>query len=138
VWLAFAQPHAPAPSLNLIETEQLGFFSSISDSLYEGISTLWLAWPITLAISIEQFGYGLGFAAYLMYLLEFSRGPYQTAHYALCTGFMALGMMLPGLVCGYIQAWLGYEWFFVWVMLAAVPSLLATWWAPLSYDAGEE
>lgn len=91
--------------------------------------------PIGAAIAVEQFGYGFGFAAYLMYLLELSRGPYQTAHYALCTGFMALGMMLPGLVCGYIQKWLGYDWFFVWVMLAAVPSLLATWWAPLNAES---
>lgn len=75
------------------------------------------------AIAVEQFGYGFGFAAYMLYMLHLSRGEHQTAHYALCTGFMALGMMIPGLFCGILQESLGYKWFFGWVLVATIPSL---------------
>ncbi len=77
-------------------------------------------------VAIEQFGYGFGFAAYLLVMLEISRGKHQTAHYALCTGLMALGMMLPGMFCGKLQLMMGYQWFFVWVLVATIPSFLAT------------
>ena len=78
------------------------------------------------AVAVEQFGYGFGFAAYLLVMLEFSRGKHETAHYALCTGLMALGMMLPGMFCGKLQLWLGYEMFFVWILIATIPSFLVT------------
>lgn len=77
-------------------------------------------------VAVEQFGYGFGFAGYLLVMLEVSRGPHQTAHYALCTGLMALGMMLPGMVSGYVQAWLDYPGFFAWVMIATLPSFAMT------------
>ena len=76
------------------------------------------------AIAIEQLGYGFGFAAYLMYMIKVAEGPHKTAHYALCTGFMALGMMLPGMVSGWIQQQLGYPAFFLWVCACTVPSML--------------
>jgi len=79
---------------------------------------------IATAVAIEQFGYGFGFAAYLMFMILTAEGPRKTAHYAICTGFMALGMMLPGMVSGWIQAQLGYTGFFVWVCIATLPSLL--------------
>ncbi|MEO0532057.1 MAG: MFS transporter, partial [Planctomycetota bacterium] len=79
----------------------------------------------------EQLGYGLGFSAYMLYMLYFSRGEHQTAHYAICTGFMALGMMIPGMFCGAIQESLGYDWFFVWVTASMVPSLIVTALLPL-------
>ena len=63
---------------------------------------------IATAIAIEQFGYGFGFAAFLMYMIMVADGPHKTAHYAICTGFMAMGMMLPGMVSGKIQEFLGY------------------------------
>ena len=81
-------------------------------------------WVVTACIAIEQLGYGFGFTAFMLYLIQVSKGPYQTAHYALCTGFMALGMMLPGMVAGYIQEWLGYGQFFIWVCLCTIPGML--------------
>jgi PAT family beta-lactamase induction signal transducer AmpG len=80
---------------------------------------------ICVAITAEQFGYGLGFTAFMLYLLYFAQGAHKTAHYALCTGFMALGMMIPGMMSGKLVAWLGgYEHFFVWVFFSAIPGLL--------------
>jgi MFS transporter, PAT family, beta-lactamase induction signal transducer AmpG len=79
---------------------------------------------IAAAIAIEQFGYGFGFAAYLLFMIMVADGANKTAHYAICTGFMAAGMMLPGMASGWIQSQLGYTQFFVWVCLACVPSLL--------------
>ena len=85
---------------------------------------------IAAAIAIEQFGYGFGFAAYLLFMIMVADGdgnnPHQTAHYAICTGFMALGMMLPGMFSGWLQAQLGYQWFFIWVCIATLPSLVAS------------
>jgi PAT family beta-lactamase induction signal transducer AmpG len=78
---------------------------------------------------VEQFGYGFGFAAYLLFMIMVSssqdQGKHKTAHYAICTGFMALGMMLPGMASGWIQEQLGYRNFFVWVCIATLPSLAA-------------
>jgi MFS transporter, PAT family, beta-lactamase induction signal transducer AmpG len=81
---------------------------------------------ITTAIMIEQFGYGFGFAAYLLFMIMVSDGPFKTAHYSICTGFMALGMMLPGMVSGWIQSQLGYPHFFVWVCVCTIPSIIVT------------
>jgi hypothetical protein len=71
---------------------------------------------INACIFTEQFGYGFGFTAYMLYLIYFSRGTQQTAHYAICTAFMALGMMLPGMIAGWLQESLGYQLFFIWIM----------------------
>jgi PAT family beta-lactamase induction signal transducer AmpG len=81
---------------------------------------------IGAALTVEQFGYGFGFAAYLVYLMRVAEGPYRTAHYAIGTGFMALGMMLPGLWSGWLQESLGYPRFFAWVLVATIPSMVAT------------
>jgi PAT family beta-lactamase induction signal transducer AmpG len=81
-------------------------------------------WAVGGTVILEQFGYGFGFAAFLVYLIYIAQGPFKTAHYALATGFMALGMMLPGMASGYIQEWLGYPGFFLWVVAAALPSIL--------------
>ncbi|MBO5013728.1 MAG: MFS transporter, partial [Paludibacteraceae bacterium] len=72
---------------------------------------------IAIAIAIEQFGYGFGFTAYMMYMMFFSEGEFKTSHYAICTSFMALSMILPGLVAGYIQEAIGYQHFF-WMVIA--------------------
>lgn len=72
-------------------------------------SNLWL---ISLGVFIEQMGYGFGFTAYMLYMMHLARGDQQTAHYALCTGFMALSMMLPGFIAGWLQEVLGYVAFF--------------------------
>ena len=76
------------------------------------------------AVVVEQFGYGFGFTAYMVYMLMIASqdAEHRSAHYAICTGFMALGMMLPGMAAGWLQAQLGYVWFFVWVCVATLPS----------------
>lgn len=68
---------------------------------------------VNLCVFIEQFGYGFGFTAYMLYLIYFADGEHKTAHYAMCTGFMALGMMLPGMMAGWLQETIGYQHFFV-------------------------
>ncbi len=78
---------------------------------------------VATAVAIEQLGYGFGFTAFIMYMIMVADGEHKTAHYAICTGFMALGMMLPGMFSGWIQAQLGYAHFFVWICIAAIPSL---------------
>ncbi|HEV6964427.1 AmpG family muropeptide MFS transporter [Roseateles sp.] len=77
---------------------------------------------VSAALAVEQFGYGLGFTAYLMYMILVAEGPQKTAHYAICTGFMALGMMIPGMWSGWLQEHIGYVPFFGWVLLATLPS----------------
>ena len=79
---------------------------------------------ICAALAVEQFGYGFGFAAFLLFMVMVSDGATRTAHYAICTGFMALGMMLPGMASGWIQERLGYANFFIWVCFATVPSFI--------------
>lgn len=71
-------------------------------------------WLIGTAVSFEQFGYGFGFTAYMMYMMHFSEGAYKTSHYAICTAFMALSMMIPGFVAGAIEMAVGYSTFF-WI-----------------------
>ncbi|MDR0988974.1 MAG: MFS transporter [Prevotellaceae bacterium] len=78
---------------------------------------------ICTCVFIEQFGYGFGFTAYMLYLIYFSEGEHKTAHYAICTGFMALGMMLPGMAAGWLQEQIGYEAFFVWVMICCAATI---------------
>ena len=73
------------------------------------------------AVALEQFGYGFGFTAFMLYMLFFADGPHKTAHFAICTGFMALGMMIPGMWSGWVADLVGYKHFFVWVICSAVP-----------------
>jgi MFS transporter, PAT family, beta-lactamase induction signal transducer AmpG len=107
------------------------------------LAYVWLAavqpenlWAVSLAVAVEQFGYGFGFTAYMVYCMVIARGSHQTVHYALCTGFMAAGMMLPSMVSGWLQELLGYPAFFGWVMLAAIPALIATAGISLEPDEG--
>ena len=84
---------------------------------------------ISIALAIEQFGYGFGFTAYMMYMMFFSEGEFKTSHYAICTSFMALSMILPGLVAGYIQEAIGYENFFWMVICCSVATFIVTFLA---------
>lgn len=77
-------------------------------------------WSIYSGVVFEQFGYGFGFTAYTVFMLQFCKGEHQTAHYAFCTGFMALGMMIPGMFAGALQEWMGYQHFFIYVMLCTL------------------
>jgi len=91
-------------------------------------------WAIGTAISIEQFGYGFGFTAYMMYMMYFSEGEFKTSHYAICTAFMALSMMLPGFVAGSIEMAIGYKAFFWMVVACSVATLLVTFLAYRKLD----
>ena len=79
---------------------------------------------VAACLAAEQFGYGFGFAAYMLYMIMVADGAHKTAHYAICTGFMALGMMLPGMASGWIQQQLGYQYFFIWVCVATIPAFV--------------
>lgn len=81
-------------------------------------------WLIIGSVIAEQLGYGFGFTAYTLFMLYISAGKYKTAHYAFSTGIMALGMMLPGMVSGWIQDQVGYQHFFIWVMLCTIPGVI--------------
>ncbi len=81
--------------------------------------------PLVCAlVGMEQFTYGFGFTAYMMYMIKVSDGEHKTAHYAICTGIMAMGMMIPGMFAGKLQEWLGYQTFFMSVLVSLVPALL--------------
>ncbi len=81
---------------------------------------------ISACVAHDQFGYGFGFTAYMLYLIYFSEGEFKTAHYSLCTAFMALSMMLPGMVAGYVQESLGYTDFFIFVMGCCLVTVAVT------------
>jgi PAT family beta-lactamase induction signal transducer AmpG len=105
---------------------------------------IWLAyaqpdnfWAIGAGVAVEQFGYGFGFTAFMLYMIYIARGEHQTAHYAICTGFMALGMMLPGMWSGWLQEHIGYQHFFVWVLLATIPSFIVALRIPLEPEFGK-
>jgi len=83
-------------------------------------------WLVIMSVAIEQFGYGFGFTAYTLYLIYIAEGEHKTAHYAIGTGFMAMGMMLPGMVAGWIQEYIGYTNFFIWVCLCTLPGIIAS------------
>ena len=91
---------------------------------------------VQACVAVEQFGYGFGFTAYLMYMIHISRGDHPTAHYALCTGFMALGMMIPGMWSGWLADHVGYVRFFALVLLATLPSFVVALWIPLEREFG--
>ena len=89
---------------------------------------------ISIAIAIEQFGYGFGFTAYMLYMIYFSEGEFKTSHYAICTAFMALSMMIPGMFAGYIQEALGYANFFWMVIACCAATLLVTYFVDRKID----
>ena len=105
---------------------------------------IWLAytqpqhlWAIGAGVAVEQFGYGFGFTAFMLYLIYVARGEHATAHYAICTGFMALGLNVPMAWSGQLQEFLGYPHFFVWVILATVPSFIVATRIPLDAEFGK-
>ncbi|MBI3191116.1 MAG: hypothetical protein HYZ36_00500 [Pedosphaera parvula] len=79
---------------------------------------------VNIAVAFEQLGYGFGFVAYMLFMIYLSQGQHSTAHYAICTGFMALGMMLPGMFSGWLQETIGYQNFFIWVCVATIPGFI--------------
>ncbi len=101
---------------------------SLPDAVYVYLSyvqpeSLWL---VNTCVFIEQFGYGFGFTAYMLYLIYFANGEHKTAHYAICTAFMALGMMIPGMAAGWLQEVMGYQMFFIWIMVCTLATFGVT------------
>ncbi|MDZ8027264.1 MAG: MFS transporter [Nostoc sp. DedQUE11] len=94
--------------------------------------SLTLVYPL---VSLEQFGYGFGFTAFSVYLMYICQGEYKTSHFAISTGIMALGMMLPGLISGYLQKALGYPLFFILVCLLTIPGMIAMFFIPLKEES---
>ncbi len=93
---------------------------------------------INIAVALEQFGYGFGFTAYMLYLIYISEGDHKTAHFAIATGLMALGMMIPGMFSGWLQEIIGYQHFFVWVCLSTIPAFIITKFIPLDPNFGKK
>ena len=93
---------------------------------------------VYVTVIAEQFGYGFGFAAFMMYLIYLADGESKTSHYSIATGFMALGMMLPGMLSGYIQEYLGYGNFFIWVFIATIPGLILSRFLIFPTDFGKK
>ena len=92
---------------------------------------------VNACIAVEQFGYGFGFTGYMLYMLYIAgQGEYKTAHFAITTGFMALGMMIPGMISGAIQEFLGYQHFFIYVIFCTIPSFIALWFIKIDPGFG--
>lgn len=113
---------------------------SLPDIVYVYLS---MAMPESTAvigscIFIEQLGYGFGFTAYTLYMIYFAQGKYPTAHFAISTAFMSLGMMLPGMVSGKIQEWLGYENFFIWIMICTAITFIVSALIKIDKDFGKK
>lgn len=106
--------------------------------LYMAVAQPESLWTISLCVAFDQFGYGFGFTAYMLYMMYFAEGEYKTSHYALCTAFMALSMMLPGLVAGHLQESLGYVGFFVMVMFCCLATVVVTLFAKVDGTYGKK
>lgn len=113
---------------------------NLPDVLY-----IYMAWQqpesfllINIFVAIEQFGYGFGFTAFLLYLIYIAQGEFKTAHYAIATGFMAAGMMFPGMWSGWLQEAMGYVPFFIWVVISTLPAFLIIYFIPLEKNFGKK
>jgi len=93
---------------------------------------------VNVCVFVEQFGYGFGFSAYMLYLIYYSRGEHKTSHYALCTAFMALSMMIPGLFAGALQEAVGYRMFFIIVMLSCALTYIVTAFLKIDPEFGKK
>ena len=93
---------------------------------------------VNVCVFIEQFGYGFGFSAYMLYLIYYSQGEHKTSHYALCTAFMALSMMIPGLFAGALQESVGYKTFFLIVVAACSLTYVVTWFLRIDPEFGKK
>ncbi len=89
---------------------------------------------ICACVTFDQFGYGFGFTAYMLYMMYISEGEFKTSHYSLCTAFMALSMMIPGFFAGYIQEAMGYVNFFWMVMVCCIATMVIAWIAARKVD----
>ena len=84
------------------------------------------------ALCVEMFGYGFGFVGVILLMMqEIAPGNYQAAHYAFANSLMNLGLVIPGAISGYVQKWMGYRMFFVWVLISAIPALVMARFVPI-------
>lgn len=97
--------------------------------LYMAVAQPSAMWVVYLCVAFDQLGYGFGFTAYMLYMMRFSEGEFKTSHYAICTAFMALSMMLPGFFAGWLQEAVGYVGFFIIVMLCCLATVFVTFFA---------
>jgi PAT family beta-lactamase induction signal transducer AmpG len=93
---------------------------------------------ISLCVAVEQFGYGFGYTAYTMFMIMVSEGKHKTVHFAISTGIMALGMMLPAMASGWLQEQLGYQSYFLWVMAATIPGFIVTGLVKIDPEFGKK
>lgn len=95
-------------------------------------------WVISTAIIFEYFGYGFGFVGLMLFMMQqIAPGKHKMAHYAFATGIMNLGIMIPGMISGYMSEQLGYCNFFIWVLIATIPAFIVTWLVPFTYSESE-
>ncbi len=120
IWMAIAINLPDVVYIYLAHTQTADFFT------------------INVCVGIEQFGYGFGFTAYMLYMILISEGEFKTAHFAITTGFMALGMMLPGMISGWVQELIGYSNFFVWVLITTIPGIILVNFLPIDPDFGKK
>jgi MFS transporter, PAT family, beta-lactamase induction signal transducer AmpG len=106
--------------------------------VYMAINQPQSLWLVSGLLAVEQFGYGFGFCAYLLYMIKVAEGPFKTAHYSICTGLMAAGMMIPGLFSGWLQTKLGYTQFFIWVCVATLPSVFVAFFVKIDPKFGTQ
>lgn len=92
---------------------------------------------VNACVAVEQFGYGFGFTAFLLFLIMVSEGKHKTAHYAICTGLMAAGMMIPGMFSGWLQDIVGYHNFFVWILVATIPAFVISAFVRIDPEFGK-
>jgi PAT family beta-lactamase induction signal transducer AmpG len=93
---------------------------------------------ISSCLFIEQLGYGFGFTAYMLFLIYYARGTHETSHYAIATAFMAAGMMLPGMLSGVLQEWMGYRGFFLWIMACCAVTFVVSAFLKIDKDFGKK
>jgi len=113
----------------------MAFAINAPDLVYVYMAYVKPALPVVYAlVGFEQLGYGIGFAAFMVFLMYTAKGEFKTSHFAISTGIMALGMMIPGLLSGYLQQALGYGKFFILVCLATIPGMITIFFLPLKEE----
>ena len=113
----------------------MAFAINAPDLVYVYMAYVKPSLPVIYAlVGFEQLGYGIGFAAFMVFMMHTAKGEFKTSHFAISTGFMALGMMIPGLISGYLQQALGYDQFFILVCLATIPGMLTIFFLPVKEE----
>lgn len=95
-------------------------------------------WVVSSCLFVEQFGYGLGFTVLTLYMLYYCQGKFRTSHYSICTGITYLGLMLPGMVSGYLKDMVGYRMFFIIVMVCCLVTFLVTAFLKIDPEFGKK